>query len=294
MSKVALAHGKTRLETVKKALVLIEDNLAKEIPNKSQIVIKPNFVNVLRSLACTHVDVIRAILDIVTKYTSKQITIAEGSATSTRLGYLRFGYYALRKKYNLRFVDLNRDKSYPVTIYDSRFGPMSVPVAKTILDSDFLISAAILKTHDTVLATLSLKNVLVGSIRGISQKTRIHQGYPPINRTLFEMAKEFAPHLSVIDAFRAMEGNGPSNGTPVDMKLAIAGTDFLAADAVGIFLMGFDLSEIGYLYYCHEAGLGEGDIRKIEILGENPEEHRRRFKRHSSWEEQLNWKIPAN
>jgi len=46
--------------------------------------------------------------------------------------------------------------------------------------------------------------------------------------------------LAVIDGHEGMEGNGPSMGTPVASKLAIASTDFIAADRVAVECMGVD------------------------------------------------------
>ncbi len=65
-----------------------------------------------------------------------------------------------------------------------------------------------------------------------------------------------------------MEGDGPIRGTPVESRLAIAGTDFLAADRVGTELMGFDFSKIGHLWYCARVQTGQADLSKIEIAAE--------------------------
>ena len=52
-----------------------------------------------------------------------------------------------------------------------------------------------------------------------------------------------------------MEGNGPSDGTLVDMGLIIAGTSPLATDMVGTLLMGFDLDEIPAISLAHQTGM---------------------------------------
>lgn len=289
-TNVAVASELSRYATVKKALELIEDDIAVEIKGKKRIVIKPNFVNVFVRLACTPATTVRAVLDVITKHTDQPVTIAEGSATSTWIGFTRFGYPLLLRDYKVRFVNLNQDKARPVEIYDSDMNIVTVPVAETVLDSDFLISAALMKTHDTVLATLGLKNVLVGAIRRAGQKGRIHQGYRAINMTLAKMAAVFHPHLAVIDGWRAMEGNGPSSGTPVDMKTAVASTDFLAADIIAANLMGFEPEEIGYLWRLCQTGPGEGNLERIEVAGEDIDRLKRDFKRHRNWRHQLNWR----
>ena len=60
------------------------------------------------------------------------------------------------------------------------------------------------------------------------------------------MSRQLHPHLAVIDGFEGMEGNGPNDGTPVDHRVCIAGLDWLAADRVGIELMGIDFANVGY------------------------------------------------
>jgi uncharacterized protein (DUF362 family) len=75
--------------------------------------------------------------------------------------------------------------------------------------------------------------------------------------------------------------------------LAIASTDFLAADAVAVQIMGFDLDEVGYLHYCKLGGLGKADPEKIEVLGNcTIEECVRPFKPHPNHKRQLEWQTP--
>lgn len=63
------------------------------------------------------------------------------------------------------------------------------------------------------------------------------------------------PDLSVIDGFEGMEHNGPVGGKPVDHKVAVVSTDWLAADRVATELMGFDFNKVGYLSFSAKAGL---------------------------------------
>ena len=99
------------------------------------------------------------------------------------------------------------------------------------------------------------------------------------------------PDVAVIDAFEAMEGEGPgSSGTLVKMGIAVAGTDPVACDAVMAYMMGFDPLSIGFLCLAHERGLGVADLEKIEFVGEDPARHVRRFKPHSNYPVQLRWR----
>jgi uncharacterized protein (DUF362 family) len=50
-----------------------------------------------------------------------------------------------------------------------------------------------------------------------------------------------------IDGYEGMEGNGPSSGTPVPSRVAVASTGYIAADRVGVETMGINAAWAGYL-----------------------------------------------
>jgi uncharacterized protein (DUF362 family) len=78
-----------------------------------------------------------------------------------------------------------------------------------------------------------------------------------------------------------MEGDGPIDGTPVDTRLALASTDPLALDSLGTKIMGFDPTQIPYLSSMNEAGMGQGDLDKISVMGANLSDCLFKFKPHS-------------
>jgi uncharacterized protein (DUF362 family) len=84
---------------------------------------------------------------------------------------------------------------------------------------------------------------------------------------MFHLAQEVYPDLGVIDGFVGMEGNGPVGGTAFDSRVALASRDALAADIIATKIMGFDPKRVLYLTSLTEAGLGQGDIEKIKVLG---------------------------
>lgn len=288
-SRVALIRGPNRYENIRQALQAIEDQI--DLADKKHIVIKPNFVTINRPLAATHVDAVRAVVDYLRQRGVQEITLAEGPAIGSFEGGLRnYGYMPLIKEYGLRTVDLNHDDTIPVQVYDAHLRPHTLRVARTVIESDMRISVGPPKTHDTVIVTLSLKNYAVGSLVG---KRAVHQGCAGINLNLYKLAYHVAPHLAVIDGYVGMEGSGPTHGDPVDWRIAIASTDFLAADCLTARLMGFDPHEIGYLHYCILAGLGHGEPEEIEIVGNvSFEEAFHPFRPHPTTAKQRQWQVP--
>lgn len=294
-AKVALVRGDHRYQNVREALRLIEDTV--DLTARKLVLVKVNFVSTSRQLAATHRDAVRAVLDFVRERYDGPLAIAEGAALSdTFEGFRNFGYMPLAEEYDASLVDLNQDEGVRVELLDRHLRPMEVEVARTVVESDFRIVVGPPKTHDTVIVTLSLKNIAVGSLirrRGRNYKVAIHQGYPAINLNLYRLARVLAPHLAVLDGFEAMEGSGPTAGSAVAWRIAVASADFLAADALTAHLMGFDVKDIGYLYYCQLKGMGVGDLERMEIVGNvSPAEVRRRFRPHPGYREQLRWRIP--
>jgi len=112
-----------------------------------------------------------------------------------------------------------------------------------------------------------------------------------ITYNLAVLAGYLAPHIAVIDGYTGMEGKGPGGGDEVFLGIAIASSDFLAADAVAAKIMGFEPMEIGYIHYIHELGLGVADIDDIEVIGEDIEDVRREFRPHPNYPEQRLWDV---
>ncbi len=289
-SRVALVKGDDRYHNILQALESIADDI--QLKGKERIVLKPNFVSVRKESAVTHAEAVRAVVDYLRSRGVREVTLAEGPASGLLQEALRsYGYLHLVREYGLKVVDLNRDEGVEVALYDRNLKPLRLKVARTIVESDYRICICPPKTHDTVLVTLGLKNMAVGSLVG-GEKSRVHQEYPATNLNLYKLAPFVAPHLTILDGFQAMEGSGPTDGVLVDWRLAIASTDFLAADSIASQLMGFPLEDIGYLYYCAVRGLGKAKLEDMELVGNATfAEVQRQFKPHPSTEEQMAWRI---
>jgi uncharacterized protein (DUF362 family) len=94
---------------------------------------------------------------------------------------------------------------------------------------------------------------------------------------------------ALIDGFEGMEGNGPGSGTPVPSRIAIASTDYIAADRVALETMGINPQWVGYLIYCGQVGLGQYDLAKIDVLGATIASVRRNYRLHSDIQRELQW-----
>ena len=309
-SRVALTTGDDRAQNVFRALEAFRDEIARAIGDR-RVVVKPNNVSTEIQLSATHADCLEGILEFLKSIgKSENAVIAESAANApTMEGFANYGYPRVADKYGVKLADLDQQEVETVFVFDEKdFRPHPVRMSRMLLDrNSFVISAAKLKTHDLVVATLSLKNIIFGAPikdpgyrsgkRGKpgtrTDKPIAHgSGIYGINYNLFALARRLHPHLAVIDGYNGMEGNGPTRGTAVDHRVCLVSPDWLAADRVAVELMGIDFAKIGYLNYCAQGGMGQADLEKIEILGEPIARHVRRYKLHDNVEKQLTWMTP--
>jgi len=338
-SRVALVRGDNRYDNVAAALQCIASDIS--LAGVERLLVKPNLVMTHRPLAVTHVDAVRATLDFVRARYDGPITIAEGPAVQHAAeAFAHYGYESLAATYGARLLDLNDDEPVPVEVRDWHVRPLQLHMARTVIESDFRISIGPPKTHDTVIATLSIKNMVMGSLisrhahgtrphsrlpnlgllqkllwrlvpswvqrlppaewlqfRAMSSlepsdKMKMHQSYPLINLNLALLTPRVIPHLAVIDGFEGMEGNGPTEGTAVPLRLALVSTDALAADLAGVYLMGFD--SVGYLHHCAKLGMGTGDLAAVDVVGNaSLASCRRPFRPHDTYTRQSRWQMPG-
>lgn len=306
-TRVALMTGDNRADMAFRGMTAFQKEIARAIGNR-RVIIKPNNVAIDRPLCATHADTIEGILEFL-KSIGKldNVAIAESAANGPTLeGFNNYHYTRLTGKYPVKLIDLDQQDVDILHAFDEKdFRPHAIRMSRVLLDpGNFIISAARMKTHDRVVATLSLKNIIVGapikdpgfrwgkdSKPGVkNDKPLTHgSGFRGINYNLFALAPRLHPHLSVIDGFEGMEGNGPVGGTAVDHRVCVVGTDWLAADRVAVELMGIDFAKVGYLNYCWDAKLGEADLQRIQIVGEPLANHIKTYKLSNNVEQQLIW-----
>ncbi len=292
--KVALYFSdKGRKFNLQRALELIKEEIFQALKGKNNVVLKPNLVNENFPLGLTHRQALQAIVEFIEQnQPSSQIIVAEDCAIGeTWRAMGKQGYFKLKSQRPLIFKDLKLDERLEVKLFDRSIQKtLKQHIYQTLVNADFLVSVAIPKTHDTVVVTLSLKNIFVGALyEKAGRGTTIHQGYPAINRSLAELARYVYPHLGVIDGWTGMEGEGPSHGDPKPTHFAACSLDPLALDIIVAKLMGFQVEHIGYLYLlAKERGLRWEDIEVVSNRTDW-ESVNFNFKPHSTFDQQVHW-----
>jgi uncharacterized protein (DUF362 family) len=306
-SVVSVIKGESRRANVCESLVAIEDQILPVLRTKKHVVIKPNMVSTDHQLASTHVDTLHGILDFLGPRFKGPVVIAESSAGYTTAGFDNFSYQqviAEHKPLEVSLVDLNEEGKYQIhTILDGDLHAVPVRLAARLLDPEaFIVCSAMLKTHNTVIATLSIKNMALGAPLHNARKEKhawndkrlFHGGVRQTHVDIMMAAQRLQPYwgATVIDGFEGMEGNGPTNGSLVPSRVAISSTDYVAADRVGLEAMGIEASWVGYLQFCAQAGLGQCDLSKIDVRGARLADIARKYKLHEDIERELKWRGP--
>ncbi len=124
------------------------------------------------------------------------------------------------------------------------------------------------KCHMYTTTTGAMKN----AFGGLLTKYR-HYTHSWIHETLVDLLsiqkQIHAGIFAIMDGTTAGNGPGPRTMTPEVKNVILASADQVAIDAVAAKLMGFDPLTIGYIRLAHERGLGVGDVREIEMVGDD-------------------------
>jgi uncharacterized protein (DUF362 family) len=124
------------------------------------------------------------------------------------------------------------------------------------------------KCHIYTTTTGAMKNAFGGLL-----STHRHYTHTWIHETLVDLLaiqKEIHPGIfAVMDGTTAGNGPGPRTLIPVVKNVILASGDQVAIDAMAAKLMGFDPLSIKYIRLGHEQGLGVGDPKEIELVGDD-------------------------
>jgi uncharacterized protein (DUF362 family) len=124
------------------------------------------------------------------------------------------------------------------------------------------------KCHIYTTTTGAMKNAFGGLLN-----TKRHYTHSWIHKTLVDLLaiqKEIHAGLfAIMDGTTAGNGPGPRTMFPVIKDYMLASADQTAIDAVAAKMMGFDPMTLEFVKVAHDDGLGVGDPRDIEIVGDD-------------------------
>lgn len=172
-------------------------------------------------------------------------------------------------------------------------------IPKVILDSEFTINLAVLKTHGGTVVTLGLKNWGIGippgryygsnkagsRWAGADGTLPMHNRVPReqimgqeagVSKVLVDVCLARPPTLNVIDGYTVVDSEklGSRSYRVRDANLVVAGYDVVAVDAVGARIMGIDPEKVVHIKYAQEVGLGTLNPAEIQVVGSGIDEVR--------------------
>lgn len=181
------------------------------------------------------------------------------------------GYREFEKKYKFPVLNLDAQHQVDIVIPQGKAIQHSV-IARPILECDKIINVPVLKTHIQPIVTLGLKNikgVVSGKHKHIIHIAGLSQGIVDLNTVI-------KPVLTIADGIIGMEGAlAPTNGTPIEVGVIVAGNNVVEVDSVCCQIMGIEPKKIEHIRLAFEQGLGS--IEGFEILGDDIDKVKKNF-----------------
>jgi len=187
----------------------------------------------------------------------------------------------LRKKTGIEVANLRAEEMVSVDIPNSR-SCGTISFSKRVLDADVVVGVPAMRRHAMTGVTLAIKN-MYGTIAP-SSRLRVHRSN--LSWGLVEINKVVGQKLIVMDGTNIV-----TNGSMIPFGYVFASTDPVAIDSVAATCMGFDPEKIEHIRYAKEAGLGEMNLDRIELVGITKEDIQK-FKKENG-PKVVDWPDPA-
>lgn len=209
------------------------------------------------------------------------VTVGDDIYSPARDGFAKSGYREVCSELGVQLINLKEGGFVEVDIPGQVLS--KAYVARPVLESDAIVNLPKLKTHSFTIFTGAVKNIYGVIPHGL--RLNYHRQFVRMDvfsRMLVDLFSCVRPQLNIMDAVVAMEGEGPSAGSPREVGLLLASSDAVALDAVASRIIDLDPMAVYTTAIAHARGLGVGDIRQLEILGPALEEVAIRGFKHSA------------
>ena len=168
------------------------------------------------------------------------------------------------KRYGVEMADFFSGSVVP---FPDGHTAKSFYLCRGVQDADAMINICKMKTHALERITGAVKN-LYGCITGVN-KAAGHAAYPDswvFADMLTDLHRCVRPRLHIMDGIIAMEGNGPTSGTPIAMNVLLFSADPVALDTVYAALIHLDPATVPTCVRGAKGGIGVMDEGLIDVL----------------------------
>lgn len=283
-------------ESIDQAVIKMFSYLEKsKIPilkSSNEVYIKVNGID-FKKHTFTSPEVLEAVIKYLQSINAK-VYVMENStqANLTRIVFTITGYKEICEKLGAEILYLDEEDTTTFEFkgkpsveedpngYNLKTFRLPSTIVKIIENRDAItyINIPKLKTHSMAGVTLGIKNQWgypQHADRGKDHNYNLHS-------KLVDLYEIIKPDITIIDGLEGtIHGHYPPTAWEdrlvKQFNILIGGKDTLAVDTVGARIFGLSLDEIPHLKIAYERGLGEGDLKKITVIGKDLEEYKERY-----------------
>jgi len=211
-----------------------------------RVLIKPNLLGDLapERAATTHPELVRHVIRSLIRY-GAQVQVGDSPANAMDLQrvWQVTGMAKVCAEEKAPLIGFEQHATRQVS-----HGGHSFSVAEAVMSADLIVNLPKIKSHGLTTLTAAVKN-FYGVLPGY-QKTQLHASYPRPERfcrMLRSLHAILPPSISIADGVVGMEGDGPSNGQPVQLGFLAASADAVALDLAICQVLGIDPARVPFL-----------------------------------------------
>jgi len=271
---------------VKNAAIEMFEHLEKKrgiLKISKEVYIKVNGID-FKKHCFTSPEVLEEVINCLKNSGAKKIYVMENStqANMTRVVFAICGFRDVCKRTGAIPVYLDEEKTETFifkgkpSIKDDEKGyvlkefRLSETVVKLMENRDRFtyVNLPKLKTHSMAGVTLGIKNQWGfprHADRGKDHNYNLHS-------KIVDVYEHIKPDITIIDGIEGtIHGHYPPTALEDRLvkpfNILIGGRDTLSVDVVGARVFGLTTDDVPHLKIAHERGLGEGDLKKINVIG---------------------------
>ena len=251
-------------DAVKRHFAAVE--IDRDLKPGMKVLIKPNLISAHKPAhaATTNPELLLAIILELRERGIEDITVADSPGGPYMAPMLKTVYSTCGLKQLEPHAKLNFSTEWQQVKAPEGSCVHSFNIINPIVEADYIINAAKLKTHTMTTISAGIKN-LFGSIPGL-QKPEMHYRFPDVadfSNMLIDLSLTVKPQITLLDAIDGMEGDGPNAGTPKHMGLTFCSRDMYTQDWIACGLMGIEQESVPMLKAARERGLARPDEAQI-------------------------------
>jgi uncharacterized protein (DUF362 family)/Pyruvate/2-oxoacid:ferredoxin oxidoreductase delta subunit len=235
----------------------------------STLLIKPNLLapHAPEEAVTTHPEIVAALIELALEAEAKPVVGDSPGLAGAQRAAKKAGILEVCERFGVPLIDLGAGG------FETRRGATfrSIELASEALETGHIWNAAKWKTHSMTGMTLGVKNLFgcVPGTRKAASHFRAGRDHEVFASFLLDIHELINPCLTVLDGITAMEGPGPSRGSPVSRSLVLASADACALDHEAVRLSGFSPSSVPTVALSIKRGLLSP--ASIEITGDEAE-----------------------